>query len=268
MKRRNNNTTGGGFTLVEVLVTIAIVVTIGAIANIIIMRQRNLAKDVEAAVLAQHFAICVEEYEEEMYSFPYENNGQFPDDDEAYFLHNSKVVNHMMGHDASINKDKINFMPKMKISKNGESGLVRANINGSNGGNAIIKTFADPWGNPYVVIFDHNLDGVLEGFTVGNNGKIGNTGNTSISYISSSSKSNKGNGKNSGNNTSGGNDNSNGNSGSSGNDNGNSKKVTFTATMEDFMAHYGSESWNGKVVVISAGKDGLFNKDNDIIYVY
>lgn len=231
MKTKFTNTTNKGFTLVELLVVIGIITGVAAIGYPIIMRQVNKGKDVETLMLAQHFAIGVESYEQHMLMYPFENSGQTPDDDEAYYLDNARIVDHLAGHDAAINKEKINFIPEMQISTTGKSGFVKANINGSNAGNAVIKTFADAWGNPYVVLFDHNYDNVINGFSVGNVGNV-SPGNN------------------------------NGNQG-----NNNSNNDVSTATMDDFMSAYKNDKWTGNVVIISAGRDGIFNKKNDLVFV-
>ncbi len=57
----------------------------------------------------------------------------------------------------------INYLDSFPVVTDGESGITTANQNG----NGSSKALMDPWGNPFLVILDHDLDGDVEAQTLG-----------------------------------------------------------------------------------------------------
>jgi len=213
MKLQSNKTHQKGFTLVELLAVTAIVTTLFTIASVIILRHIHSSKDIEAAVMAQHFALISEKWEEDMYAYPHASSlPNSPEFDEAYLTgDNSMLMSNMLGQNASVNKDMVNYLSAFPTVADGEGGLVLANINGNpsggGSGNAATKSLMDPWGNPFIVLFDHDLDGNIE--------------------------------------------------------------APVQKKNDEFLGAYAGNIWrNCSVVMISAGRNGLFDKDKDIVYKY
>lgn len=216
MQLQSNKKPQKGFTLVELLVVMAMIAGLTSISSIIIIRKIDSGKDVKAAVMAQQFALISEKWEEDFYFYPHASSlPNSPEFDEAYLTGNndptSKIISNMLGQNASVNKDMINYLSSFPTESNGKGGLVLANIQGNaNGGgstNAATKSLMDPWGNPFIVLFDHDL-----------NGDVG----------APAQKKN-----------------------------------------EAFLGAYAGETWrNTSMVIISAGRNGLFDKDKDIVYKY
>ena len=65
-----------GFTLIEILVVIAIIAVLASLSGVIVIRQLDAGKDIETLSLAKQFSFAAEDYKEEMLDYPYENNGQ------------------------------------------------------------------------------------------------------------------------------------------------------------------------------------------------
>ena len=205
-----------GFTIVELLVVIGIITGLASISSVIILRHIDSGNDVKAAVMAQQFALISEKWEEDFYFYPHASSlPNSPEFDEAYLTGNnvpsSQIISNMLGQNASVNKDMTNYLSTFPTESSGKGGLVLANIQGDpNGGgsnNAATTSLMDPWGNPFIVLFDHDLNGDVE--------------------------------------------------------------APVQKKNEAFLGAYAGEIWrNCSMVIISAGRNGLFDKDKDIIYKY
>lgn len=202
-----------GFTLVELLVVIGMIAGLTSISSVIILRQIDSGNDVKAAVMAQQFALISEKWEEDFYFYPHgDATPNSPEFDEVYLSDDQQFMANVLGTNASVNQDMINYLESFAVVDDGEGGgITLANVNGNpsggGGGNAVSKALVDPWGNPFIIGFDHDLNGDIEAPAQKNN--------------------------------------------------------------EAFLGAYAGEIWrNTSMVIISAGRNGLFDKDKDIVYKY
>ena len=131
-----------GFTLVELLAVTAIIIALFTISSVVILRHVHSSKNVEAAVMMEQFALIVEDWERDFYSYPHGSAlPNSPENDEAYLTTNDQFMSNMLGENASVNQDMINYLATFPIVDDGESGIALANDNGSGGGgNASAKS--------------------------------------------------------------------------------------------------------------------------------
>ena len=211
MNTTPQNSNSRGFTLVELLSITVIIAFIATISSVVILRQAEDGKDIKAFILGDHIAIGSEFFLEEEFTYPYSKGNNAPEDDESYISGgkdpSAKVVSNLIGKNSSINKKNRNYLIEMEITKDGKGGLTRASLQGSQqsgnfNNNATIDAITDPWGNPYLMIYDHSGDRVVE------------------------------------------------------------------ASNDNFLQDYKREVWSpANIVIISAGRDGLFNKKDDIVVI-
>jgi prepilin-type N-terminal cleavage/methylation domain-containing protein len=121
-----------GFTLIEMMVVIAIIIILASLLIPAVMKAIRKAKERRAATTAKNYALALECYYREYGAWP-ANVG----DDSSATKFDGSHVEFLSGTTTNDNSRKIRFMEFPE----GESGL------------------KDPWGNYYKFVLDKNYDG-------------------------------------------------------------------------------------------------------------
>ena len=201
-----------GFSLIEILVVMAMIAGLASISAVIILKRANSSKGIEARVMMSQFALIAEIWEQDFYSYPHGDAlPNSPEFDEVYLSDDQQFMANMLGTNSAVNQDMIDYLESFAVVTDGEGGgITLANVGGNpsgDGANATSKVLVDPWGNPFIIGFDHDLNGDVE--------------------------------------------------------------APAQKPNDAFLGAYTGEIWrNCSVVIISAGENGLFDKDHDVVYKF
>ena len=139
-----------GFTLIEILVVIAIIAILASISYGPIIEFMEKGKETEAKKIAKDFQNAITTYQEDYDgNLPYVSD--YPDEDTNIDSNNTKFLAVLMGAESAndINeKEKPYFSGKNAINK--RNGFV---LDGED-----IQGFVDHWGNPYTMRLDYDAD--------------------------------------------------------------------------------------------------------------
>ncbi len=139
-----------GFTLIEILVVIAIIAILASISYGPIIEFMEKGKEAEAKKVAKDFQIAITTFQEDYDgNLPYD--GTYPDEDTNLTSNNVNFLAVLMGAESAndINeKEKPYFTGKN--AQNKRNGFV---LNGE-----VIQGFVDHWGNPYTMRLDYDAD--------------------------------------------------------------------------------------------------------------
>jgi len=160
-----------GYTVTEILITMAIIATLATITSIIVLKIKNKAKVIQTHMRMKELTDCLVAFTEEYHFYPY-SQGNYPTSDKAHITGtnhpSSKIINNLIGDNASVNKAKVNLLDYFEVTDKYD-GLIKAssgsqgNGNGGkkSGQNGTTKALVDPWGTPYIIIMDHDFDGEI-----------------------------------------------------------------------------------------------------------
>ena len=151
-----------GFTLVELLVVVAIIATLAAIATPITLSAIKKAQITESRSVCVAFEAAVDNFEAEYNYLPFNGGGQAPtrDTDDAPIRSDEDIVAVLAGVEDELNFKQIAFFEYREP----KSGTNRTNYkNGmavdDQAGTALLY---DPWGEPYYIVMDYDLDGRVD----------------------------------------------------------------------------------------------------------
>ncbi|QJE97169.1 prepilin-type N-terminal cleavage/methylation domain-containing protein [Luteolibacter luteus] len=159
MKTRPANRTNRGFTLVELLVVISIIVVLAAMSFGAANMAINKAKKLQSSNDANGLKTAIENYYQEYSKMP--DFGMSGDEGQTDGQTGSELLTILLGKeevsDSMQNKKQIVFL-NAKVNKNkNKGGLVY-----SNGGNgATPEGLYDAWGNPFHIKIDDDYDGEI-----------------------------------------------------------------------------------------------------------
>ena len=154
-----------GFTLVEILVVIAMIASLAALSIPAYKGFVNKAKKQKVQVIIAGMEQAVDNFETEYNYLPYEQ-AAYPADDSVYNWINSGGISRflgiLMGLESTKNFKQIKFLELPEAKGNGPGGTTASGPHGYYDGvviNGAIATLYSPSGMSYAVRIDHNLNG-------------------------------------------------------------------------------------------------------------
>lgn len=143
-----------GFTLAELLVVIAIIAGLAALSAPVIFKMKGKAKIVSAVNACNAVEVAVNAFKNDYNFLPYA--GSPPDADNGIGLgSDDDIMNVLTGKDAEVN-----FKEKAYFEFNDAKGGPGNYFDGLRIENSTAALF-DPWGKPYLLFFDYDLDGAI-----------------------------------------------------------------------------------------------------------
>ena len=171
-----------GYTLVEILVTVAIIVVLVGISIPIMIRQINKGKEIEARTYMKHFETAMGLYLEDNHDmFPTKKSNWAPDFDTIRYIgatYDTFVMRALAGTPADSeshnNLRRKNYFDSKEgdWEDNGRNGIIRDN-------EGLVSYFNDPWGDGFNLYLDWSGDGYLD-FTENGMGKKIQAGHPAI----------------------------------------------------------------------------------------
>ncbi len=151
---KKTSTLQKGFTLIEILVVIALIAILASISYGPIIEFIEKGKEAEAKKVAKDFEIAIATFKDDYDgNLPY--TGTYPNMDTNINSNNLKLLAVLMG---AVSANDINEREKPyftgKNAQNKRNGFLL------NGGT--IEGFVDHWGNPYSMRFDYNGDKLID----------------------------------------------------------------------------------------------------------
>lgn len=159
-----------GFTLVEIMVVIAIIAALAGMSTVGALKGKKKGTEVGARALMMELSLAIESFYDEYGYLPEGKNEGVsfsgPNDptsaslnaSEGVFYTDADFMATLIGLDEEQNPDKRAFFESNAFKK-GKGGLLYAN-NSKDSPAALL----DPWGNPYVIRLDLDQDGFMPAF--------------------------------------------------------------------------------------------------------
>lgn len=155
MKTHPQRRAGRGFTLVELLVVISIIIVLAAMSFGAANMAMNRAKKVQALNDAKALEIAIDGFFQEYSRFP--NVTSNSDEIQTVGEAGVQLLRILLGKEetgtAMQNPRQIPFL-NVKEGKGNKGGI----IYGRGGGADSIQGLFDPWGRPYIILFDDDFD--------------------------------------------------------------------------------------------------------------
>ena len=151
-----------GYTLVEILVVIAIIAVMAAVAYPIIMRQMESGNVAKAKSAARDLDTAIDTYAKDNSNMLPLPDGVTADPDADGALNtmtDSNFVQILMGAQDGVNNPRgKRYFEAPTANSAGEYGIV---FGTDANGDAAIEGLADPWGRGYFVMLDYDADGIV-----------------------------------------------------------------------------------------------------------
>lgn len=144
-----------GFTLVELLVVIAIIAVLATLAAPALLNVLKKGKITKAANICHTLELAVDNFEQEYSYLPYV--GDTPPANDTSVRSDTDIMTILAGIDSEHNPKKIRFFETDTPKGSNESTYA----DGMHVSNTAAKLY-DPWGEPYYLVFDYDLDGEIE----------------------------------------------------------------------------------------------------------
>jgi prepilin-type N-terminal cleavage/methylation domain-containing protein len=140
-----------GFTLVEMLVVIAIIATLAGILLPVVGNVKKKAKIAQAGTEVRSLAAAITAYQAQNGIFPCSAADAAGGNDITY-TNNSDIITILLDADAGVNAGHVRN-PQKQVFLNGKmvSGTSQSGIGPD-------YNFRDPWGRPYIITLDLNYD--------------------------------------------------------------------------------------------------------------
>jgi prepilin-type N-terminal cleavage/methylation domain-containing protein len=136
------------FSLIEILVVVSIIALLVGIALPAIHGAMNRARRLEARNTLQGLTMALHNYHAEYNRYP--TTSKSSQDEQVELSSGNTLLKVLLGENADrLNSREFNFLDNVKLGRNGTGGLV-----GQEGSYSMV----DPWGQPYRVVMDGNLD--------------------------------------------------------------------------------------------------------------
>ncbi|MGJ8676013.1 MAG: type II secretion system protein [Akkermansiaceae bacterium] len=140
-----------GFTLVELLVVIAIIAGLSALSAPVVMKALTKAKIANAQQACVALSLAIEQFENDYNYLPYTDS--IPEsDNNTPIRSDSDFMNVLCGKEDEVNFKENKYF-KFNDAKGGKGGLVITNTKAE---------LFDPWGQPYYIVLDYDLDGEID----------------------------------------------------------------------------------------------------------
>jgi prepilin-type N-terminal cleavage/methylation domain-containing protein len=136
-----------GFTLVELMIVMGVIIILVAMVLPVIIGAKDKARKKQALAEAHNIVLALKGYHMEFGKWP---NQSQADNDTTYFADNHLVIQPLIGHNP---RGKV-FLAIQLLSTNTSGGSTNITGQTDNLGNLV-----DPWGVPYVVCLDENMNG-------------------------------------------------------------------------------------------------------------
>lgn len=159
MKRSSFAKNPKGFSLVEILVVIAIIAALAGASYPVITNALTKAKVTEAEKVAADLIVAVNAFEDKYGFLPYPSSETPGADLEVYKTDNGKLLKVLMGKDDTLNENNLPFF-EFQPAESKRNGI------DFGGGGDTPKGLYDPWGNPYIIVIDHSGDREIDLSTV------------------------------------------------------------------------------------------------------
>lgn len=140
----------GGFTLVELLVVISIIVVLASAGFGVALKVQNTARKKTAEAAAQNIVLAVNSFYSDYNTMPVPTGTQSTKGGTQFESNTGdglKVLNILSGLEEEINTRKVKYL-NIAEAKNKKAGIVYNKT-----GTEVTGLF-DPWGNPYYIIMD------------------------------------------------------------------------------------------------------------------
>ena len=150
--REANSRFGGGFTLVELLVVIAVIAILMALLFPAFRGVQDQAKRTQAKNDVTQIVTAVNAYYTEYGKYPLSDNAADLSIDGLNGNTNDKLLNGLRGQDSVVNPKNIVFInpPAVKDNNNPRSGISEAD-----------GRYYDPWGKAYIIRMDTTYDNLV-----------------------------------------------------------------------------------------------------------
>ena len=136
-----------GFTLIELMIVMGVIIILVAMMFPVIIGARAKARNKQALTEAHNIVLALKGYRMEFGKWPNQTQAA---DDTTYFTNNHLVIAPLIGNNP---RGKV-FLAIQLLSTNISGGLT--NLTGQTDS---ITNLVDPWGVPYVIGLDENMDG-------------------------------------------------------------------------------------------------------------
>ncbi len=154
-KMNMNTKKSKGFTLVELLVVIAIIAGLAAVSTPVIIKVKEKAKKVSAINACKAVEVAVNAFENDYNYLPFVGSSPSGDNTSGLESHRD-IMNVLTGLD-----EQVNFKRKAYFEYNEAKGGAGSYFDGLHLVASQARLF-DPWGNPYLLFFDYDLDGAID----------------------------------------------------------------------------------------------------------
>jgi len=150
-----------GFTLVELLIVIAIIAVLAAIAVPSAMNVLKKSEVTRSVKVANDLVLSINSFQDDYGYLPFPSevsgdgsfSGGAPNEDELIITDNPSFLNVIMGLEDEINTNKRAYF---------ETDQANNGVKGVNYSGDAVKSLVDSFGNPYEILIDYNLDSQLE----------------------------------------------------------------------------------------------------------
>lgn len=143
----NNGGTNKGFTLIELMLVMGVIVILVAMLFPVVIGVKNNARKKQALTEAHSIALALKAYRMEFGQWPNQSQAA---NDKTYFADNYLVVMPLIGHNP---RGKV-FLSLQMLSSNVSDGQTTLS-----GQTDFSTNFTDPWGVPYVICLDEDMNG-------------------------------------------------------------------------------------------------------------